>query len=235
MRAGVSLFYRVSGSRVLLVLALFAAATSLGCTVAAIDRLPSDQRVEAAALETAAPEQGSEWESAVHILQAGDYQGAMDLFEAMVTEAEDQSLYRKALFGLAAARLAAAQTPADFDAALDAWKLWSAQAPMDLEDEDPRILTPFLERLEQSEEMRARIAEPLPSAPGPRKPDARKMAPAAKVDPKGLIRQKDKEIERLKSRLDSREREVKRLKHQIESLEEIHLKFQERKQETSNP
>ena len=47
--------------------------------------------------------------------------------------------------------------------------------------------------------------------------------------------EKEKEAERLKTRLESKEREVRRLKQQIESLEAIHLKFQERQKEVSSP
>lgn len=50
-----------------------------------------------------------------------------------------------------------------------------------------------------------------------------------------LLQAKDREIERIKARLDAKEKEARRLKHQIESLEAIHLKYQERKQGVSSP
>ena len=42
-------------------------------------------------------------------------------------------------------------------------------------------------------------------------------------------------MENLRGKLESREREVRRLRHQLESLEEIHRKYQEKKQEASAP
>jgi hypothetical protein len=49
------------------------------------------------------------------------------------------------------------------------------------------------------------------------------------------VQAREKESERLKTRLDAKEREIRRLKQQIESLEAIHLKFQERQKEISSP
>ena len=52
---------------------------------------------------------------------------------------------------------------------------------------------------------------------------------------KDLMQAKEKEMDRIKTKLDAREREIRRLKHQIDSLEAIHLKYQERKQGASSP
>jgi TolA-binding protein len=240
MRASFSID-RTIAFRIFLILPFVVAAIALGCTGAIRGHSPSEQPASVPALDIAgaAPMQVSAWESAVNIFKAGDYYRAMDLFQTMTSEAGDQEISRKAHFGLAAARLAIAKTPEEFNAALDVWKLWSDQTPMNLKDEDPRILTPFLERFRRSEEMQALITDPLPSIREPKRSSIPKAvmpgSATARSEYRSLLREKEKEIDRLKSRLESREREVKRLRHQIESLEEIHLKFQERKQETSTP
>ncbi len=40
-------------------------------------------------------------------------------------------------------------------------------------------------------------------------------------------------MQTLRSKLELREREIRRLRHQLESLEEIHRKYQEKKQEAT--
>jgi chromosome segregation ATPase len=55
----------------------------------------------------------------------------------------------------------------------------------------------------------------------------------AKADLKGVLQGKEKEMASLRSKLELREREVRRLRLQLESLEEIHQKYQEKKQEVT--
>jgi hypothetical protein len=90
------------------------------------------------------------------------------------------------------------------------------------------MLTPFLECLTPPG---AKGTPPPQNEPPPKKIILYNN-PAACKD---LLQAKDRELDRIRSRLDAREKEVRRLKHQIDSLEAIHLKFQERKQGASSP
>jgi len=66
-------------------------------------------------------------------------------------------------------------------------------------------------------------------------PPVKKISIGSTAVCRDLLQAKDREIERIKARLDAKEKEARRLKHQIESLEAIHLKYQERKQGVSSP
>jgi len=56
---------------------------------------------------------------------------------------------------------------------------------------------------------------------------------AREVDSRVILQTKQKEMQTLMSKLELREREIRRLRHQLESLEEIHRKYQEKKQEAT--
>jgi hypothetical protein len=168
------------------------------------------------------------WEEGMQAFRDGDYEKARVLFEAISEHTETEDLSRRACFALSATRLVLAQTPQEFSEAMAAWACWSRQMPQGLVEEDPRMLTPFLECLTPP--------GAKGSSPNQNQPLAKKIvvynSPAGCKD---LLQAKDKEIERMRSRLDARDKEVRRLKHQIDSLEAIHLKFQERKQGASSP
>jgi hypothetical protein len=168
------------------------------------------------------------WEEGVQAFKDGNYEKARIFFEALSHDAETEDMSRRACFALAAVRLVLAQTPQEYSEAMSAWACWSGQMPHDLGEEDPRMLTPFLECL---------------TPPGVQAPPSNQNEPPAKkvivyTSPAGckeLLQAKDKEMDRMRSKLDARDKEVRRLKHQIDSLEAIHLKFQERKQGASSP
>ncbi len=168
------------------------------------------------------------WEEGVQAFEDGDYEKARVVFEVLTESAETESMRSKAFFALASTRLILAQTPEEFNEAMSVWACWSRQLPDEMREEDPRMLTPFLQRL---------------TAPGaPETNLTKSRAPVKKIivysNPGGckeLLQAKEKELERIRSRLETREREIRRLKHQIDSLEAIHLKFQERKQGASSP
>jgi hypothetical protein len=168
------------------------------------------------------------WKEGVHAFDDGDYDEARVVFEVLTESAENQILRRKAFFALSSTRLVQAQTPEEFSEAMSIWACWSRQLPGDLSEEDPRMLTPFLQRLTP------------PGAPEPHL--SQSQTPVKKIivynnsgGCKDLIQAKEKEIDRIKSKLEAREKEIRRLKHQIDSLEAIHLKYQERKQGASTP
>jgi hypothetical protein len=168
------------------------------------------------------------WKEGTQAFDDGDYEKARVVFEVLTESAETESVRRDAFFALASTRLIQAQTPEEFNEAMSIWACWSRQLPDDLGEGDPRMLTPFLQRL---------------TPPGATETNLTKnRAPVKKIivynNPGGckdLLQAKEKEMDRIKSRLEAREREIRRLKHQIDSLEAIHLKYQERKQGASSP
>jgi hypothetical protein len=168
------------------------------------------------------------WEEAMQTFKEGDYEKARVLFEVLKDNADNQAMSRRACFALAAVHLILAQTPQEYSEAMASWACWSRQMPQGLGEEDPRMLTPFLECLTPPGK---HGTPPNPSEPPPKKV----MVYSSPAACKDLLQAKDKEMDRMKSRLDAREKEVRRLKHQIDSLEAIHLKFQERKQGASSP
>lgn len=167
----------------------------------------------------------SAWEDGLLAFKEGDYRKAASIFEALSVHARLPETTRKALFAQAAALLAMAQTPEEYAEAASIWERWSRQAQSGLEGEDPRMLTPFVGRA-------ATQAAKNGSAAAEQAPKARD---ASNPNLKSALQSKEKEAEGLKAKLEARDREIRRLRHQLESLEEIHRKYQEKKQEASTP
>lgn len=206
--------------RALLVLGLLTGVCACG---GALRREPSPERPTIKDADTRTLEEG------LRAFESGDYEKARAIFEVISESAEDDGNSRKALFALAATRLILARTPEEFNSALLVWHCWSARLGGGLGgNEDPRMLTPLLERL---------------TLPGGADVSDTKDRPTVKRifvygnhgACKDLLQAREREIERMRLRLEARDKEVKRLKHQIESLEAIHLKFQERKQGVFSP
>jgi hypothetical protein len=151
----------------------------------------------------------------------GDFQRAMAIFRDLRQKASDESISRNALYGFACAKLALAEDPSDLSEAMLLWNTWDQLMPGKWFVEDPRMLTPFLERMattETNEKERAETAKSL-----------------QETTYRGLLRIKEKKIRDLTSKLETTEKEVQTLKHQIDSLEAIHQKIQEKKKEVSSP
>jgi len=214
-------FTRSGGrQRLSLMIVLLAGIGIFGCTVR---QQPEPPRVEP-------PEQEIElltWQEGLQAFREGDFDKALVLFEIISESAQPEALSRKALFALAATRLVMAQTPEEFGQALATWECWDQQLPHPIEDEDPRLLTPFLLRLTPPGVPENQVRE--------HQPPVKKISIGSTAVCRDLLQAKDREIERIKARLDAKEKEARRLKHQIESLEAIHLKYQERKQGVSSP
>ncbi len=197
--------------------------------------LPPVQKSEVTVIKETSSEDKlhlSNWKEGMAAFQNGDYRKAAALFEVMSENTENEKIRHRALYALAVTRLILAQSPEEFSQAMGVWECWSEESVTDLEGQDPRMITPFLERLVPpgtSESV------PLPSAKKPSRNAEHSNIYNSYLTCKELLRARDKEIERIKSRLDIKEKEVKKLKKQINSLEEIHLKFQEKKQEISSP
>lgn len=168
------------------------------------------------------------WQEGFSAFQEGDYERAMAIFDILTEMAQSDELYRMSLYGLAVTRLITAQTPEDFRDAVALWKCWSEQPAIPEEEEDPRMLGPFLERLTPP-------GKPVESPPPKAKKPVNIVPYATYQSCREQVQNRDKEIERLKTRLEAKERESRRLKQQIETLEQIHLKFQEKKQGMESP
>ena len=148
---------------------------------------------------------------------ASDYKSAKIGFEMLSESAQTPEIGRQALFGLASVKLALAKTSDEYEDGISIWKKWSGQVNACNRCEDPRMITPFLLRLETS--LKSETAGP-PGTEGRRAKD---------VGFKGILLTKEKEMQTLRSKLEMREREIHRLRHQLESLEEIHRKYEEKK------
>ena len=168
------------------------------------------------------------WDEGMQAFDDGNYEKAQAVFEALTESAETESLRRGAFFALASTRLVLAQTPEEFSEAMSVWICWSRQLPANPAEEDPRMLTPFLQRLTPPGAPETHLTQNQP-------PVRKIIVYNSPGGCKELLQAKEKELDRTKSRLDAREKEIRRLKHQIDSLEAIHLKYQERKQGVSSP
>jgi len=163
-------------------------------------------------------------EQAIRAFQAGQYRQAKISFEILSESAVSPAIGRTALFALASVKLVLAQTPEEFADAVAVWERWSSQIKTEIGGEDPRMVTPFLLRLDPGlKQQAAPRCEPLPKSQ------------KGSTVVKGMLQNKAREMESLRTKLELREREVRRLRHQLESLEEIHRKYQEKKQEASAP
>lgn len=150
----------------------------------------------------------------IKAFDAGSYEEAKSNFEMLSNVAENPDIKREALFGLATTRLIQASNKDQFDRAVATWEKWAAQAGASKGIEDPRMLTPFFLKL------RSAIDK---GAGGPL--GAKKNAPSQIV----IMRQKV--VQALRAKLELAERQVKKLRHDLKSLDEIHRKYEEKKQE----
>jgi hypothetical protein len=175
------------------------------------------------------------WQAGLEKFRAGDYDDALIDFEVLNASARSERYGRMAEYASACMRLILAQSADDFREAMRLWAAWS-EGEAAGNAEDPRLLRPLLERI-------ALLRHPVSSDAESEKQAKPRQRPQYKLEwvnrdlaaYKSMAQAKEKEAERLKTRLESKEREVRRLKQQIESLEAIHLKFQERQKEVSSP
>lgn len=175
------------------------------------------------------------WEEGLRKFRAGDFDDALIDFNILKASAHSERYSRMAEYASACMRLILAQSADDFREAMGLWASWS-EGGSSADVEDPRLLWPLLQRI-------ALLGHPTNCEADSEKEEKPRKRPQYNVEwvnrdlaaCKSLAQAKEKEAERLKTRLESKEREVRRLKQQIESLEAIHLKFQERQKEVSSP
>jgi len=170
----------------------------------------------------------SAWEEGMRTFRAGDYKTALELFEVVSTSSEMEALRHKALYAMACSRLALAQDPEQFSAAMNLWELWSNSAPTEALAEDPRMLSPLLERCRLPVQRVKPDAYEMPAGNYTRPASVQPVKLIKDKDCEKLLQSKEKETQRLRRQLEA-------LRHQIEALEAIHRKIQEKKQEVSSP
>ncbi len=171
---------------------------STGCVPSAI-RETKTPAENALVQET---EESRQWKLAMDAFAAKDYATAHDIFEVLSHEAKDPHIKRQALFGMACTRLILAKTTAEVQRALKTWSLWENQVSNPPVGEDPRLLTPLLEKLPSLHRKLTRCLQRRPS-------------PRPSVEYKKIIEEKDKTIEELRQRL--------------QALESIHRQIEEKK------
>ncbi len=159
---------------------------------------------------------------AMNAFNAGDFKRAKIGFEILSESSRYPEIGRQALFGLSSVKLVLANTSDEYEDAISSWEKWISQVKSWQGCEDPRMITPFLLRFQTS----------ITGAAG--SPSESKGRRASKgTDTKVILQTKEKEMQTLRAKLELREREVRRLRHQLESIEEIHRKYQEKKQEAT--
>ncbi len=171
--------------------------------------------------------------------QTGDYRRAGELFERLRSSGDPQ-VARKALYGLACARLVLAETPAQYAAALVLWQEWNRRAPLKYRDEDPRMLAPLLGRLLSPRAVRK---------PAPAKKTAGGQSATVPAKRYRACQDRLREMETRISNMEAQKKllqyyvdytgklegEIWNLKHKINSLEAIDKKILEKKKELSSP
>lgn len=173
------------------------------------------------------------WKQGMEAFHREDYNAAASLFEVLSESAPHEANRQRALYALAATRLILADNPEEYTQAMGVWELWSRKHLPESEGEDPAMLTPFLERLvPPGAPQTSTVAE---TPPKPHKHVERSNIYNSYMVCKELLRTREKELERMKASIGAKDREIRKLKKQITSLEEIHLKFQEKKQEITSP
>jgi len=170
------------------------------------------------------------WEEGLRAFQEGDYVKSSMTFQMLSESAQSGEIGRKALYAFASVRLVLARTPQEYLEAVAAWERWCSKVSSGLEGEDPRMITPFLQKLPPAIQVSEKSDQ---AAEQSRKVSRETNTTVANY--KSQLQSRTKEVDNLRAKLESREREIRRLRHQLDSLEEIHRKYQEKKQEASAP
>lgn len=212
--------------------AFFAVLLGLQVAACASPELSRNDRMQGEAASVSSQDR-AKLQEGMDCFKRGDYPQALAVFEALSRASIDESVRRKALYAQGCTRLITAQTAEEYTAALAVWQSWSRLAPPG-DDEDPRLLSPILERISPTLPIDSKGASAVQASKPKKKPGSIYVNKDL-ASYKNMVENKEKELDRVKARLDSKEREVRRLKQQIESLEAIHLKFQERQKEISTP
>ena len=177
-------------------------------------------------------------EAADKAFQQGEYHRAASAY-AVLRHSGNEMICRKALYGFACAQLMLAEDDKALQEALHSLKVWSNLAPAETQSEDPRLLSPVLERLAAFGKS-AQHADETTKQQG----DLQELKKCLR-EKEDRIARMSKELESLRSERDSLQmqsehaeemaQEIQTLKNQIKSLEVIDQGIQEKKKEVSNP
>ncbi len=155
-------------------------------------------------------------QNAVKAFDSGDYEKAQTTFDMLSGVAKNGDIRREALFGLASTRLVLADSEDEYNSAVETWKRWAGEARPSKCTEDPRMLTPFLLKLQAA--IKKGAGGPL----GQR---------ATHDDSPRLVITRERVVQALRAQLKLARRQISRLRHDLKSLDEIHRKYEEKKQE----
>lgn len=147
------------------------------------------------------------WKDGISAFQDGNYKEAYRLFDSLSHESGDKNLRRKALYGVACTSLTLARNADELNEAMKHWDAWSRLSPQQMDYEDPRMLTPLLERL-AALYLRSTSTEEI---------------------------RKSYEAQKHNKLLEEKDREIQNLKNQLEALDAIHQEIEEKKKEVSSP
>lgn len=187
----------------------------------------SPQSVELAA--QASPKIRAQYEKAISDYHNGDYTSAAKQLKVLREQSSGGNLARIALYAQACAELMAAETPQDYQVAMNLWKTWLSCAPKDFDIENPVIMGPLV-----NEKM-------LFSNLHPTNDDAVTISEEQKTQ--WVLIKTRQELDNLKKKLlssentlkqrdkkiNSLEKEIAKLKEQIQAMETIDQKIQEKK------
>jgi TolA-binding protein len=170
------------------------------------------------------------YNQAIEKYRSGDYDAAALAFEGIRKRSQNKTMARKALFGLACARLMMANTPETYHGALALWETWLAAAPHNWEKENPILFEPLIkEKL---------LVSNIPlTRRGAKRVSSKEMVPKwllfttneeLENTKQKLIREEGK-LQQSQKRISDLEKEISKLKKQIKALETIDQKIQKKK------
>jgi hypothetical protein len=196
----------------------------VGCAM--MEQFPNSEKQQTREAEEAYFQEG------VMAFERGDYSDASKHFEKLTHTSKNDEIRRKALYGAACIELLEARDAQQISAAMVHWNLWSRTRPINAKVEDPRMLTPFLDRVasfvetnnfENAEKLKGILAKKEAE-----NKNLRDQLAAAKAAQSGAASSKS-----CKEKLKTKDKQIEELKKQIEGLEEIHREIQEKKKEVS--
>jgi hypothetical protein len=147
------------------------------------------------------------WKHGVKAFQDGDFKTAYKHFDSLRHRAGEENLRRQGLYGVACTSLILTDNVEELNVAMTHWDAWSRSNSAKMEFEDPRMLTPLLERF-AALYLRSTSDEET-----------------SQTD--------DEQI--YKMLLQEKDREIQNLRHKLEALEAIHREMEEKKKEMSSP
>jgi hypothetical protein len=183
------------------------------------------------------------WQEGNGAFEKGEYMKAAVVFENLRQETQSEELRHKALYALACTRLMMAQSPESFREALDLWDRWRKTAPTPTSNEDPRMLTPLLQRMPQPLENQQVEMQRLRNKVETLEEIHRNLDFAlweywGHTSPSDVLREDPLKVrprlQDLPQLLQRQQDEIQRLRNQIEALEEIDRTIEEKKKEATS-